>query len=93
MCRSWAVCACFYESNIYLAGVGHVTFKNSEQFVKDYTSRIGTKGLQNAIGRYLFSYQYLSIVPYIPVPSCLLTLRILYTGNEIPYFKCFDLNI
>jgi hypothetical protein len=89
MCRSWAVCACFYESNIYLAGVGHVTFKNPEQFVKDYASRIGTKRLQNAIGRYLFSYQYLSIVPYIP--TCLLTLRILY--NEIPYFKCFALNI
>jgi hypothetical protein len=50
MCRSWAVCACFYESNIYLAGVGHVTFKNHEQFVKDYASIIGTKRLQNAIG-------------------------------------------
>jgi hypothetical protein len=56
MCRMWAVCVCSYESNIYLAGVGHVTFKNPEQFVKDYASKIGPKGLQNAIGGYLFFF-------------------------------------
>ena len=50
MPRSWAVCACFFERNIYVPGLSHLTFKNPEQFSRDYGLTVGSHKLQDTLG-------------------------------------------
>jgi len=45
----WGICRCYFEKNIFLKNLGHLTFINQEQFLEDYRQLLAGKNVTQII--------------------------------------------